>query len=486
MKSKDYKTLLYSLTQNIKEGVLIVDAEGKGILYNDMMSKLEKTKKEDVLGKNVREVFIHIPEEESTLSRALKYKKATINLQQTFINQYGKEITTLNTTIPVENENGEIIAAIEIARDITGIKALSNTVLDLQSEAIGTATSKKKGGIKYYTFEDLIGKNEDFIGVVEKCKRVAKVDASVLLYGETGTGKELFAQSIHNESDRSEKPFLAQNCAALPESLLEGILFGTTKGGFTGATDREGLFEQANGGTLLLDEISAMPYDLQSKLLRVLQENYIRRIGGMKDIPIDVRIIATINEKAEDLIARGKLRRDLYYRLKIIEINIPPLRERADDIILLADYYLEKYNRELERQIQSISEEAKKLLLQYNYPGNVRELQHIIMSSIVSMDDEDQIINGEQLDLPNHARLGMKLGLGMKLRLGAGMGMELLGDMKDKGLEEYLSSIEKEAIRVTMESCGGYVSKAAKQLGIKRQTLQHKLKKFDIPVNRVE
>lgn len=462
MKDKDYKAILDIITQNINEGIYIVRADGIGILYNDMMTKLEETRKEDVLGKHVRTVHSNIPEEESTLSKALNHKITTTNLQQTFINQYGREITTINTTIPVE-DNGKVIAAIEIAKDITGIKQLSNTILDLQSNAIKTTK-----GIKNYTFNSLIGTSKNFTDIINKCKRAAKVNASVLIYGETGTGKELLAQSIHYESNRRKKPFLAQNCAALPESLLEGIIFGTEKGGFTGAIDRKGLFEQAQGGTLLLDEISAMPFDLQSKLLRVLQENYIRRVGGTKDIPVDVRIIATINEKAEDLIAQGKLRMDLYYRLKIIEINVPPLRERRQDIITLSKYFLEKYNHEYKKQFSKISEKAETLLLRYDYPGNVRELEHVIMS-IVSLADNEIVLKEDHLNLPINTNTRRKV--------------EFPDEIKDGGLDEYLGSIEKAIICEALERTSGSISKAAKQLGLKRQTLQYKLKKYEISAN---
>ncbi|MBR0598836.1 sigma-54 interaction domain-containing protein [Sinanaerobacter chloroacetimidivorans] len=464
MKGKDYKAILQLVTQNINEGIYIVRADGMSMMYNDRMSKLEEMRIEDVIGKNVKEVQSHIPDEESTLMKALKYKITTPDYHQTFINQYGKEITTINTTVPVINENGEVIAAVEIAKDVTEIKEMSNTILDLQSEAINTAKFKNKE-IKTYTFENLIGSSENFSKVLDKCKRASKVTASVLIYGETGTGKELIAQSIHNESDRKGKPFLAQNCAALPESLLEGILFGTSKGGFTGAIDREGLFEQANGGTLLLDEISAMPYDLQSKLLRVLQENYIRRVGGTKDIPIDVRIIATINEKAEDLIINGKLRQDLYYRLKIIEINVPPLRERKSDILPLIEYFLKKYSSEFKKHIKGISDKGKELLINYEYPGNIRELEHIIMS-IISMSEDEDFIKEDQLELPINTRPQKKV--------------EVTDNLKDLGLEKYIDNIEKAIIIEAVENSGGFVSKAAKQLGLKRQTLQYKLRKYGI------
>ena len=269
------------------------------------------------------------------------------------------------------------MAAIEVAKDITDIRRMSDTLLELQKEKT-TPPEQRKNTIKRYTFDDIHGKNEDFQIALNRARKAAETDASVFIYGETGTGKELFAQSIHYGGKRHNKPFLAQNCAAIPESLLEGLLFGTSKGSFTGAVDREGLFEQANGGTLLLDEISAMPYDLQSKLLRVLQESYIRRVGGMKDIPINVRIIATVNEPPEDLIAQGKLRSDLYYRLNVVNLQIPALRERLDDVQVLAESFLEKFNKRYNKEMWMISDGALKKLKSHDYPGNVRELQNIM------------------------------------------------------------------------------------------------------------
>jgi Transcriptional regulator containing PAS, AAA-type ATPase, and DNA-binding domains len=192
---------------------------------------------------------------------------------------------------------------------------------------------------------------------------------------------------------------LAQNCAALPESLLEGILFGTSKGGFTGAIDRPGLFEQANGGTLLLDEINSMPYELQAKLLRVLQEGYIRRVGGMKDIPIDVRIIATTNEQPSLLVDKGILRKDLYYRLNIIPINVPPLRARKVDIVPLSERFIKKYNEIYEKEVWLISDKAKEKLINYSWPGNVRELENTIMAAL-SMIDDEHVINENNILLP--------------------------------------------------------------------------------------
>lgn len=463
MNAKQYDKIIQELGNVIDEGIHIVNAEGKSIVYNQAMANLEKTNREDVIGKSFRVVFSHIPKEESTLLRALKQAQATLNKQQTYLNKYGKEITTVNTTIPILDDSEKVVAALEIAKDITDIKTMSNTILELQREAI----PKHKGitpKIKKYSFKDIIGQNKKLNHQLDIASRASRTDAAVFIYGETGTGKELMAQSIHFNSNRSDKPFLAQNCAALPESLLEGILFGTTRGGFTGAVDRAGLFEQANGGTLLLDEISAMPYDLQSKLLRVLQEDYIRRVGGNRDIPIDVRIIATVNEKPEELIKNGLLRKDLYYRLNIINISIPPLRERKDDISILVEHFLEKHNKRFKKEVWMLSDGALERLENYDYPGNIRELENLIMSA-VTLTDKEHVLTEKLLQMPQNI----------------GMPNVQVGYDSDKmSMDEYLSLLEINIIKEKMADFGGNISKTAAVLGIKRQTLQHKIKKYKL------
>lgn len=462
MKAKFYERLIKQIGVVVDEGIHVVDVDGKTIIYTQNMATLEKTKCEDVIGKPFREVFLDIPEEESTLLRALKRGEPTLNKQQTYLNQYGKEITTLNSTVPITENDGTVVAALEIAKDITNIKELSNTVLELQRGHIPEHKAHPLR-IKHYSFEDIIGQSERLAEQLEIAKRATNTDAAVFIYGETGTGKELMAQSIHFGSDRSNKPFLAQNCAALPESLLEGILFGTAKGGFTGAVDRAGLFEQANGGTLLLDEISAMPYELQSKLLRVLQECYIRRVGGSKDIPIDVRIIATVNEDPIDLIKSGRLRKDLYYRLNIINVTIPPLRERKSDIPILVNHFIEKHSEKKMKKVV-IEDSAIRKLMEYAYPGNVRELENIIFSS-VSLVGDDEIITDKLIRLP------------MEI---SDLTLKSDYDSAQMSMSDYIDAIEQKIIKDKLIEFSGNISKAAEDLQMKRQTLQHKIKKFDI------
>lgn len=461
MEEKAYKLIIQELINLLDEGIYVVDDEGKGVFYNKAMSAMEQIGADEVIGKEFHRAFPGVKLSDSTMFQALKKGVATQNKQQTYKNLYGREITTINSTVPVM-DNGKIVAAIEVAKDITNIKSMSNTILDLQEEK--RSPNKAVPKVRRYTFDSIIGKNKEFAAVIERAKRAATNGASVFIYGETGTGKELFSQSIHYASDRKNKPFLAQNCAALPPALLEGILFGTAKGGFTGAVDRAGLFEQASGGTLLLDEVSAMPYDLQSKLLRVLQEDYVRRVGGTKDIPVDTRIIATVNERPQKLMDEGKLRKDLYYRLNVVNIAIPPLRDRIDDVPLLVEAFLAKYNEKYDKQLWMVADSVLEKLMEYDYPGNVRELDNIIVQA-VSMAGGEHILTEKLLQMP--------------------MNTEIIEDDLEKwdkrgALDEYLANLEKEIIRKTMIETGGNVTKSAEILKMKRQTLQHKLKKYGI------
>lgn len=452
--------VLQVILQQLDEGVHVVDPEGNSVIYNKAMAQLEKMDRKDVLRKPFAEVFRNMKAENSTLLQALEYGKSTWRQEQTYLNKDGREITTVNTTVPVL-DGERVLAAVEIAKNITDIQRMSDTILELRKEIDDPKRSKQKR-IQKYNFSNLLGQNRDFLETLSLARKAARSPASCIIYGETGTGKELIAQSIHFDSDRKDKPFLAQNCAAVPASLLEGILFGTAKGGFTGAVDRAGLFEQADEGTLLLDEINSMPLELQGKLLRVLQENYIRRVGGTRDIPLDVRIIATINEPAEELLASGRLRKDLYYRIAVIQLHIPPLRNRRDDIILLAEKFAEKYNKKYGKQVWMLSQGAEEKLLSYDYPGNVRELENIIMSAMSMMDPEEHVLQDEDLIINRRKALPAQ----DVFTLGAG------------GLEEYLDRIEREMIENALVTSGGNISRAADSLRIKRQTLQHKIKKY--------
>ncbi len=462
-----YKSLLEELIKNINIGIHIVDEHGNTIFYNQAMADLEGLDVEDVMGKNILEIFPSLTADTSTLFSVINSKLPIYNKYQTYLNNQGKQISTINSTIPImisKNTYG----ALEIAEDITKEKELSERVHYLQHE-LATKDADTES-LRGFTFRSLIGTSENFENAINFSKKAAMSSSTVLIYGETGTGKELFAQSIHNESSRKQKPFIAQNCASIPETLLEGILFGTSKGSFTGAVSRPGLFEQANGGTLLLDEINSMDLQLQAKLLRVLQEGFVRRLGGLSDININVRILATTNEEPLVTVEKGILRKDLYYRLNVISIIIPPLRERKSDIPLLIDHFLNKFNRILNKDIWYISNDIKEAFMHYDWPGNVRELENIIESSM-NMVTKGHIIKSEHLSVDANNIFFKHKNLHYRLQV-----------TKDKPLVQTLEDIEKEIIENALIDSVYNISKCSRKLGIKRQSLQYKMKKYGFKI----
>lgn len=465
----DYnKIAMQNILQYGDAGIHVVDSSGKTIIYNEIMAKLEGLQSNQVIEKDIFEIFPSLNQETSTLIKVLRTEEPILNRTQTYLNFKGQRITSINSTIPLY-DNNKIVGALEIANNITHIKNLSDQLRELQNKLKDPNShgKNKTNTIKSYCFRDIIGKDKGMNLAKKIGKKASDSSSSVLIYGETGTGKELFAQSIHYDGIRSKKPFIAQNCAAIPESLLEGILFGTEKGGFTGAIEREGIFEQAHGGTLMLDEINSMSFPLQAKLLRVLQEGYIRRIGGKKDIPINVRIIATTNEDPLESIKMNSLRKDLFYRLNVIYISIPALRERKEDIVVLMEYFIDKFNRILNKNIEGTSNEILKLFMKYNWPGNVRELSNVIEAAMNISSNEDKILKKDDFVSS------------MYLIEDKPLKGKFVFQETSKSLPETLYDIERQIIDETLKNNEKNISRTARELGIKRQTLQHKLKKYN-------
>ncbi|MEN3047046.1 MAG: sigma-54 dependent transcriptional regulator [Candidatus Hydrothermales bacterium] len=311
---------------------------------------------------------------------------------------------------------------------------------------------------------DIVGKSEKFLKALELSKKVAKEDTTVLIIGESGTGKEVFARFIHLNSKRRDGPFIAINCAAIPKELLENELFGSEKGAFTGAyRTKIGKFELADGGTLFLDEIAELPLELQPKLLRAIENKEIERLGGTKKIVIDTRIIAATNRNLKELVKKGLFREDLYYRISVFPIVLPPLRERKEDIILISENFIKKIGRKIGKKLK-ISEEAKAILLSYDYPGNVRELENILERAAIL--STDGIIKREDLliEVGEESKREPKVG---KLR-----------DI----LKIEIERIEREVIENSLRATEGNISRASKILGISRKSLYKKIKKYGINI----
>ncbi len=325
----------------------------------------------------------------------------------------------------------------------------------------------KKELAEKHSFANIIGKSKKMKELFQTIEKVAASNATVLIAGESGTGKELVAQAIHYNSSRRNRKFVSVNCGALPPDLLESELFGYMKGAFTGAVrNKDGLFEIAHEGTILLDEISEMSPQMQVKLLRVLQEKNIRRLGGTEEIKIDVRVIASTNRNLQKHIESGNFREDLFYRVNVIQIKIPPLRERKADILPLVEHFLQKYCKEMSKEINSINEEARNCLLTYHWPGNVRELENAIEAAVA-------LASSKSITLD-------------KLPQNIGRSQYVVDDslfkLDNNGfiLEEHLDQVRKKYITQALQSTGGVQKKAAELLGMSSRSFRYFLKKFNV------
>ena len=332
-------------------------------------------------------------------------------------------------------------------------------------EEISISKSGPKVKERHLHFGEIVGDSKPIRKTISKINEIADIDVPVLITGESGTGKELVARAIHKASKRKENPFLAVNTGAIAKDLISSELFGHEKGSFTGAVEqKKGKFEEAHTGTLFLDEISTMSQQVQIALLRVLENNTIDRVGGNREIPVNVRIVTATNENMEDCITRGSFREDLYYRLNVFSIELPPLRERKEDIPLLADYFIRKFNQEYDQKVKGVNEEAISTLRSYNWPGNIRELRNILLRSMIACKG---IITKRNLP-PNVLSGG---GYNEEIRFRAGTS---------------LPEIERESIVKTLKKVKGNKLKAAELLGISRRSLYNKLDEYKISDNELD
>ncbi len=315
---------------------------------------------------------------------------------------------------------------------------------------------------RQFNIDGIVGQSASMKQVIDTVKKVSPTNATVLILGESGTGKELIARAIHYNSPRKKAPFTALNCASIPENLLESELFGYEPGAFTGASTRKkGLIEETQGGTLFLDEIGDMPISLQAKLLRVLQDGEIRRLGGKDSFRVDIRIIAATNRDLEEMIKEGTFREDLYYRLRVVTIKIPPLRERREDIPILCEHFLKKYNQEFGKRLKGISEEALKALTDYSWPGNIRQLQSVIERAVILSD-------GERLELDD-----------IRDEISGGVSKNILDlDIPDEGI--VFEEIEKALLKKAMEKSNFVAKRAAELLGMSYKTFWYRWEKFGL------
>lgn len=434
------KKHIESIFNSVSSGILTSDLSGKITSINNQILKMFGYSEAELKSMRVwnliegwNEVVDKLTANESFVDKDVNVKAKANKIQFTL------------TAYPIYNADKEIVELVHIFYELKKSRKLAGKILSGQA---------------IYTFDKIIGRNENFLKTIQYAKKIADSSSTVLLTGESGTGKEVFAQSIHNHSIRREEPFIAVNCGAIPRTLIESELFGYEEGSFTGAKKggNAGKFELADEGTIFLDEIGEMPIDMQIKLLRVIEEGVITRIGSHRQIPVNVRIIAATNKDLKKEVESGNFRKDLYYRLNVLPIYLPPLRERADDIPLLFDYYMEKTSKRLNKRRVAISPEYMDYLKKHEWQGNVRELENVI-ELIVNTESEQSYF----LDRKSNPAAVPK-----------------------KHMNLSLEQVEKNHITAVLNECKGNVSTAARILDIGRNTLYRKLEKYCIDCSEFE
>jgi len=442
---------------NYFDGLVVVNKEGVIEYFITYRPDINDIRDQDVIGKHVLEVYPELTEETSSCLKVLKEGKPIFNQRQELITHTGHIFHAENTTMPIVY-NGEIIGVVDVSRYLRSEAQRQNITISFKEN---TQTKEKDS---LYRIDDIITNDLSMLEVKDKILKVSKTESSVLIYGATGTGKELVAQAIHRHSDRHDKPFVSINCAAIPATLLESTLFGTVKGSYTGAENKKGLFEIAHGGTLFLDEINSMEIVIQAKILKVIEEQKMLRVGGLEYIDIDVRVVTAVNEMPWKSIKDGKLREDLFYRLSVVQINLPTLKERKNDIKILTGYFIDMFNRKMGRRIIGINEEVEDVFNRYTWPGNVRELKNVIEGAfnlatynVIELNDlPDYILN-------RHNEYGVRI-------------ENFLGKLP---LKDSINNLEKEIIKAALEKTNNMVE-AAKLLKISKQLLKYKIDKYEL------
>src|SRR6056297_62178 len=455
---KEMTSMFKGIFDATHDAISVVDQDGYGVLVNRAYTKVTGLTSADVMGKHCT---IDIAEGESIHLKVLETGKSIMG-ERMLVGPNRREVVVDAAPIVI---NGHLKGSVAVIHDFTEIKRLTNE-LDQAKSIIRKLEAK-------YTFEDIIGEHTRIKDAISKAKIAAATPATVILRGESGTGKELFAHAIHNASERKYSQFVKVNCASIKENLLESELFGYEEGAFTGAAKggRIGLFERANGGTIFLDEIGEISMGTQVKILRVLQEKEIIRVGGNKSIAIDVRVLAATNRNLEKAVAKGQFREDLYYRLNVIPVVIPPLRERKSDIRKLVKNFMRKFNQEYGRLAMDISPEALEILELYDWPGNIRELENVIGRAMISMVSNESIIKSYHLPQLIEEAVHSKVALLKEQPSEIGK----MGKLADR-----MDAFERNYILRILEVNEGNRKKTAGDLGISLRSLYYKLEKYGL------
>ncbi|MEH7178665.1 sigma-54 interaction domain-containing protein [Neobacillus vireti] len=460
---KEIQTMLQAIIHSSDDAISVVDENGRGILINPAYTRLTGLTQEQVIG---HPATADISEGDSMHMKVLQTRRAVRGVPMR-VGANKREVIVNVAPIIVD---GKLKGSVGVIHDMSEIMTL-NRELSRARQIIRTLEAK-------YTFEDIIGSSEEMKLAIEQAKLGAKTPATVLLRGESGTGKELFAHAIHNASDRKYNKFIRVNCAAISESLLESELFGYEEGAFSGAKrgGKRGFFEEAHNGSIFLDEIGELSANTQAKLLRVLQENEIIRVGGTKPIPINVRIIAATHVNLEKGIAKGSFREDLYYRLNRMPIHIPPLRNRKEEIPVLCEMLIQKINRDYGRNVEGVTQTALLKLMNYDWPGNVRELENILGRAMIFMNYYETLINVHHLPELRPKNPGNEPSLDNKYE----------SIQQDRTLTSMVEEYEAEIISQTLHRLNGNKTATAKTLGLSVRNLYYKLEKYKLENNGMQ
>lgn len=461
---REIRLLNAAIFESTQDAISVVDERGRGVLVNPAYTRVTGLSQEEVIG---QPCTVDIASGESIHMRVLQTGLPVRN-QRLRVGPYRRDVVVDANPIKVD---GEIRGSVAVIKDVSEIRQLHDQLADAR------ATIRKLEA--RYTFEDIVGDDAGLQEAVERARVAAGTPATVVLYGESGTGKELFAHAIHNASPRRNARFVRVNCAALADSVLESELFGYEGGAFTGAArgGRRGLFEEAHGGTIFLDEIGLMPRETQTRLLRVLQEREVRRVGGNAAIPINVRVIAATNLDLSEAVRAGSFREDLFYRLSVVPITIPPLRSRMEDIELLTRVLLEKINGEYGRLVREVAPDAHAALRGWHWPGNVRELENVLRRAVVTMGPDETVLALEHLPPLSEAADGCFdiADVPGVARTPATLQREAIAS-----LDEVRRNAETAHIRSALERTGGNRTRAAHELAISVRTLHYKLREYGI------
>lgn len=470
----DREYFLKAALDLVDEGIQIYDKNAYAVFINDISRRISEIPDTvTVEGRHLLDMY-PLDDNVSTTLTSLRTQRPVVNRVDHYNTSDGTFVAAAYTAIPVR-KYGEVIGTVVFEQNSDIVKNHIKRMKSTQKALDSYEDPNPRMAFTGYTFDNILGNGRVLKEAVSIAKRVSTQECSVLLVGETGTGKELFAQSIHRESGRRDGKFLAINCAAVPENLIEGVLFGTVKGSFTGSEDRVGYMEEASGGTLFLDELNSMSLAMQSKILRAVQERTIRRVGGSEDIAIDVRIISSCNEDPFKAIRENRLRRDLFYRLSTVMINLPPLRDHPEDIETLMWARIRSSNIRFVNKVDKISPDVLNFLKSYSWPGNVRELFHLV-DYAMNVTDGDTI---EMEHLPKHL-MGEDERRSSRNRSTSNSGELIAPDWSQETLQSVMDRYENEVLRQALDQYGGNISRTAEALDIKRQSLQYRIHKYGI------